>query len=323
MRRDTALTWPISPMRAVAGPLPDASTGWSYEIKWDGMRALAWLDGATLRWQSANGRDVTVAFPDLDGIAGAVAPRGVVLDGEIVAFDERGVPSFGCLQSRLGIADAGEAARRASRQPVVYLVFDVLAVAGVASVELSYDDRRRLLAGLVEDGPAWKVPPAHDDGAALLELVRQRDLEGIVAKRRDSRYQMGKRSPAWRKVKLRRRQEFVVGGWSVGEGRRTGLPGALLVGYHRRGRLIYAGRVGTGFTDNELERLAGEMAERSSSVCPFDPAPSGSQASGARWVRPELVVEVEFAEWTGDGRLRHPSYLGQRYDVDAAEVRAE
>ena len=191
-------------------------------------------------------------------------------------------------------------------------------------------ERRALLEQLLDAAPSWRLSPLHDDGGALYDAAVERGLEGVVAKRTDSTYEPGKRTRSWLKVKVRRRQEMVIGGWLPGEGGRAGRIGALLVGYHDApgdgGPLRYAGRVGTGFTEAELQRLGGVARPRSpSSECPFDPPPPRPDlARGATWVRPELVAELAFAEWTGDDRLRHPSYLGLRTDKSAADVtRAE
>lgn len=314
----------LVPMKATTGDLPTGE-GWVYEVKWDGMRALAFVDGSPLRIQSANERDVTVSWPELAGLPDALPATTALLDGELIATDGDGQPSFGRLQHRMHVTNRAEALRRAAEVPVIYMVFDLLHLDGHDLTALPLADRRRLLDQLLESGPAWRLSPIHDDGAALLAAAIERGLEGVVAKRLDSPYEPGKRSRAWRKVKVRRRQEMVVGGWLPGEGVRTGRIGALLVGFHERagdGRpLRYAGRVGTGFTETELARLASLLAPLASDDCPFDPPPPRNDlARGATWVRPELVAELAFAEWTGENRLRHPSYLGLRTDKPAADV---
>jgi bifunctional non-homologous end joining protein LigD len=311
-------------MKATAGDLP-TEAGWIYEVKWDGMRALAFIDGVSLRIQSANERDVTVSWPELAGLPGALPATTVLLDGELVATDGDGRPSFGRLQQRMHIANPAEALRRAAEVPVSYIVFDVLHLDGNDLTALPLADRRRLLDQLLDPGPAWRSSPVHDDGAALLTAADERGLEGVVAKRLDSTYEPGKRTRAWRKVKVRRRQEMVVGGWLPGEGNRAGRIGALLVGYHDRagdgGPLRYAGRVGTGFTEAELARLSAALGPLETDACPFDPPPPRPDiARGPTWVRPDLVAELAFAEWTGDDRLRHPSYLGLRTDKSATDV---
>jgi bifunctional non-homologous end joining protein LigD len=311
-------------MKATAGDLP-TEDGWCFEVKWDGMRALAFVDGSSLRVQSANERDVTASWPELAGLPAALPATTALLDGELVATDDEGRPSFGRLQQRMHIASAAEAARRAQDVPVTYVVFDVLHLDGHDLTGLPLRDRRRLLDQLLEPGPGWRTSPIHDDGPALLAAADERGLEGVVAKRLDSAYEPGKRTRLWRKVKVRRRQEMVVGGWVPGEGSRGGRIGALLVGYHDRagdgGPLRFAGRVGTGFTEVELGRLADRMAPLVTDECPFDPPlPRAELLRGPTWVRPELVAELAFAEWTGEGRLRHPSYLGLRDDKAAGEV---
>jgi bifunctional non-homologous end joining protein LigD len=311
-------------MKASAGDLPTGD-GWSYEVKWDGMRALTFVEDGRLRVQSANERDVTVSWPELAGLPEALPVASVLLDGELVATDEEGRPSFGRLQQRMHIAMAAEAARRANEVPVTYVVFDVLHLDGHDVTTLPLSDRRRLLEQVVEPAPRWRPSPVHDDGELLLEVADAQGLEGVVAKRDDSIYVPGARVRTWLKVKVRRHQEVVVGGWIPGEGNREGRLGALLVGVHDApgdgSPLRYAGRVGTGFTGAELERLAGKMAPLETGDCPFDPPPPRSDIRrGATWVRPELVAEVAYGEWTSDHRLRHPSDLGLRFDKDADQV---
>jgi bifunctional non-homologous end joining protein LigD len=311
-------------MKATAGPLPTGE-GWTFEIKWDGMRAVTFIDGGTLRAQSVNLRDVTASWPELEGLPAALPAETAILDGELVATDDDGNPSFSRLQQRMHLADPFEARRRSAAVPVTYVVFDLLHLDGHDLTALPLSDRRRLLEQLLEPGPSWRLSPLHDDGEALVAAADQRGLEGVVAKRLDSTYDPGRRTRTWLKVKTRRRQEMVVGGWLAGEGGRSGRIGALLVGYHDAagdgGPLRYAGRVGTGFTEAELERLAGLFAPLTTDECPFEPPPPRPDlAKGATWLRPELVAELAFAEWTGDGKLRHPSYLGLRDDKAAVDV---
>jgi bifunctional non-homologous end joining protein LigD len=314
----------LVPMKATSGDLP-LGDAWTYEVKWDGMRALVFVDGDDLRVQSYNLRDVTVSWPELAGLPAALHATTAILDGELVATDEHGVPSFGRLQQRMHVANAAEARRRSADVPVSYVVFDLLHLDGHDVTGLPLRDRRKLLESVLEPGPVWRTSPMHDDGEALRDAAEERGLEGVVAKRLDSPYEPGKRTRTWLKVKVRRRQEMVVGGWLAGEGNRSGRIGALLVGYHDApgdgGPLRYAGRVGTGFSEAELARLAGILAPLAVDECPFDPRPpKGDLVRGATWVRPELVAELEFGEWTNDGRLRHPSYLGLRDDKSAADV---
>jgi bifunctional non-homologous end joining protein LigD len=275
--------------------------------------------------QSANERDVTASWPELVGLPDALPVTTALLDGELVATDDAGRPDFGRLQQRMHIANRAEASRRAVAVPVTYVVFDLLHLDGHDLTGVPLVDRHRLLEQVLDPGPSWRTSPLHDDGAALLAAAHERGLEGVIAKRLDSAYEPGKRTRAWLKVKVRRRQEMVVGGWVPGEGTRGGHIGALLVGYHDRagdgGPLRFAGRVGTGFTQAELARLAALTAPLVTDECPFDPPlPRAELLRGPTWLRPELVAELAFAEWTGDGRLRHPSYLGLRDDKAAADV---
>jgi bifunctional non-homologous end joining protein LigD len=320
-------------MKAVSGGLPTNDEGWAYEIKWDGMRVMSGVDGQAaaepLRAVSGNGIDVAARFPELEGFAAHLAGHTAVFDGEVVAFDDAGRTDFARLQHRMHVAGRWEAERRAVITPVAYVVFDLLHLDGHDTTPLTYRDRRRLLADLVDPGPAWQVPAHHEsDGAALLDAVTDQRLEGIVGKRLDSRYEPGRRSPSWRKVKVRRRQEMVVGGWTRGEGGRSGRLGALLVGCHdpavpgagEPDRLVFAGAVGSGFTGAELDRLHARMAPAATERCPFVTPVPAPVARLAQWLTPTMVVEVAFAEWTPEGRLRHPSYLGERIDRDPATV---
>ena len=304
----------LVPMKATSGDLP-LGDGWTYEVKWDGMRALCFVDGDHLRVQSYNERDVTVSWPELAGLPAAVPATTALFDGELVRADARGRTSFEGLKAALSAGRTGDLA---------YVVFDLLHLDGNDLMGLPLRDRRRLLDQVLEPGPRWRCSPLHDDGPALLEAATDAGLEGVVAKRLESTYEPGKRTRTWLKVKVRRRQEMVVGGWLPGEGNRSGRIGALLVGYHDvpgDGPLTFAGRVGTGFKDVELTRLGGLFEDLATDECPFDPPPPRAEIRrGPRWLRPELIAELEYGEWTGDGRLRHPSYLGLRDDKAASEV---
>jgi bifunctional non-homologous end joining protein LigD len=311
----------LRPMKAVTSPLPADEAGWAFEIKWDGVRVLSGIESGTVRLRSSNGNDITGRYPELQSLAEALDGHTVVLDGEVVAFDEDGRPSFGLLQQRMHLANAKEVRVRAETVPITYVVFDLLHLDGNDVMPLPYLDRRRLLAELVPDDGCWTVP-AHriGEGQDLLDAVRARGLEGVVGKKVDSPYLAGKRSSSWIKVKARLRQEFVIGGWQPGEKGRAGQLGSLLLGVYENDVLRYCGKVGTGFTMRELARLGEILAPLEVDSCPFDPPPPAPIARVARWVRPELVAEVEFGEWTSEGILRHPSYLGLRDDKAARDV---
>ena len=310
----------VKPMLARPGDLPRDDAGWAYEIKWDGVRAIAYAQPGEISFESRNLRDVTPSYPELRALARATASRTAVLDGEIVAFDEAGRPSFSRLQERMHVQSDSAARRRAQTTPVVYMIFDLLYLDGRSCLDLTYERRRELLEGLELSGPAWQTPAAHrGDGKALLAATAKQGLEGLVAKRLDSTYEPGRRTGAWLKVKNTRRQELVIGGWTPGEGRRTKRVGALLTGYHEpEGRLVYAGRVGTGFSERTLEELRERLGDLERPDSPF--APSPQLPRNARFVEPHLVAEVEFTEWTPDGQLRHPSFQGLREDRDPLEV---
>ena len=309
----------VAPMLAQLSTLPAEESGWAYEVKWDGVRALARSQPGRLRLLTRNRNDVTPAYPELRVLNRALSSHSAIVDGEIVAFDERGRPSFEALQSRIHLR--GEAAVRRAMQanPVAYVAFDLLWLDGHPLVALPYEQRRELLFELQLAGERVLVPEHHlGDGEALLTATREQGLEGIVAKRLDSPYLPGQRARTWLKVKNAQRQELVIGGWTEGKGGRSGSLGALHLGVHDDdGELRYSGRVGSGFDGAELERLAKLLAPLERAGSPF----AGRQPpKGAHFVDPELVAEVEFSEWTKQGMLRQPVYHGLRDDKPAAEV---
>ena len=308
----------VAPMLARSGELPPEDGRWAYEIKWDGVRAIGYASGGRLRLESRNGNDITPRYPELRDLGRAVGAREAVLDGEIVAFDAEGRPSFQRLQGRMHLTSERQVKRLSVEAPVAYVLFDLLWLDGHSLMGLPYRERREALQQLGLTGPTWQTPSHHvGDGARLAELARAQGLEGVVAKRLDCPYTPGRRSPGWLKVKNVRRASLVIGGWLPGEGGRTGRLGALLVGFHEDGELRYAGRVGTGFNEAELARLGTLLAARDRGTTPF----AGRQPPrGARWVEPDLVCEVDYTEWTQAKTVRHPSYKGLRDDVDAAGI---
>ena len=309
-------------MLATTGDLPRDPSGWGFELKWDGVRVIAHCSATGLRLETRRLRDVTRTYPELRALGGELGQVGAILDGEVVALDEDGRPSFQLIQERMNVADAAVARRRAERVPVAYFVFDLLQLGGVATIGLPYIERRRLLEELGLAGPSWATPPwLPEDGEALLEVARQRRLEGVVAKRLTSTYQPGARTRDWLKIKLVEREEFVIGGWLPGEGGREGQIGSLAVGrYDDTGALRYCGGVGTGFTQSMLRDLEGLLQPIRRADSPF----VGAQPKkGTVFVDPVHVADVEFRERTRDGILRQPSFKGLRPDKDPADVHGE
>jgi bifunctional non-homologous end joining protein LigD len=303
----------LVPMLARAGELPRDEDQWSFEVKWDGVRAIAYIQPGRLRLESRNLNEITDAYPEVRGILRNTGMHEMVLDGEIVAFDENGRPSFERLQRRMHVTSPNAVRRLASSTPVVYAIFDLLYLDGHSLMELPYSERRRRLESLELAGPGWRVPGAHPgEGTRLLEATGAQGLEGIIAKRLDSRYEPGRRTGAWTKVKHTRRQELVNGGWIPGEGRRAERIGALLMGYYQDGAFRYAGRVGTGFTEKTLTDLQKRLQPLRRKTSPFTAGPKLPR--NAVFVEPCVVAEIEFREWTGDGVMRAPSYKGIRED---------
>ncbi|MCC5579372.1 non-homologous end-joining DNA ligase [Microtetraspora sp. AC03309] len=312
-----------APMTAQLGQLPPEAQDelFGYEMKWDGVRALGYVEDGRLRLASRNGLDVTVAYPEIGPLAHAVGDA-VVLDGEIVAFGARGLPSFEALQPRMHQRDPARIRLLARAVPVTYLIFDILHLGDATTIRLPYAERRELLERTVVAGERWDVPPhSAGGGATVFATSRELLLEGVVAKRLSSPYRPGRRSRDWLKIKHFRTQDVVVGGWKPGEGRRAEGIGSLLLGVHDdTGRLVFAGHVGTGFTEAMLAGLAERLAPLARAKSPFDDEVPREHARHARWVEPVLVGEVRYAEWTGDGRLRHPSWRGLRPDRRADDV---
>ena len=304
------VAWGIAPMKAVSGTLPPpGDDAWVYEVKWDGYRTLVFVRDGGLRLQSSNRLDVTGRWPELGTLADAVQATDAVLDGEVVVLGDDGRPSFGRLARGDGAA--------------TFMAFDLLALNGHDTTGLTLTQRRQLLGQVLEPGPHWVLSPQYDDGEALARVTAAEGIEGVMAKRRDGRYLPGKRSPTWRKIKHRLRQELVIGGWSEGDGARAGTFGSLALGVYDGGRLRFAGSVGTGFDTPMLTDLTTRLAALASASCPFDPPPPRVALTRPHWVRPELVAEVAFAEWTDDAIVRHASFQGLRDDKPPIEVRRE
>ncbi len=301
-----------SPMLATTSESLPTGEGWVYEPKWDGFRAIVTVSGGEIALTSRNGNDLTERFREVaQGARLGLRTADAVLDGEICALDGRGRSRFSLLQEGSGT--------------LALVLFDLLELDSEPLLEQPLSERRKRLDDLVQRGSSLFVSPQFDDGQALLAAAREQELEGVVAKRVDSRYRPGRRSADWHKVKLRQTQEVVVVGFTRGQGRRAGGFGALVVAVHEAGGLRWAGNVGTGFGDSEIERLLGLLKPLERTETPLSETPRMSRVrrSDIVWIEPRLVAEVEFAEWTREGRLRAPSYLRLRDDKAASDVRRE
>jgi len=287
---------------------------WIFERKFDGMRCLAFRDGDRVRLLSRNRQPLNGTYPELVDALAAQHTTRFVVDGEVVAFEGRRT-SFARLQGRLGITDP--TVSRASRIRVFYYVFDLLHLDGKSTVDVPLIWRKRLLRSAIDfTGPLRNTPHRIEDGIAAYRRACERGDEGVIAKLADSKYD-GRRSPNWLKFKCVRDQEFVVGGYTSPKGSRIEL-GALLIGYYDDGDLVYAGKVGTGFDEATLRSLHERLSGIERDATPFTRGLVRERE--ARWVRPELVAQIGFTEWTRDGKLRHPRYQGLRTDKEPGDV---
>ena len=320
---------PLSPMLATLGTAEsvradDSPAGWAFEMKWDGIRAIARVEGGAVRLTSRNGNDLTRSFPDIaEAVAHSIdASVDCVLDGEIVALDSRGRPDFGRLQGRMKLTKKAEVERAIDQTRAHYFVFDALERGSESLVSRDYDFRREALEEIVQTDASSLVqcPPAYEgDLDEALAASAELHLEGVVAKKRDSTYRSGKRSPAWVKLKLHKTQEVVVVGWRPGAGRRANTIGSLLLAVPQDGALRYAGRVGTGFSERDLADLQAKFSRMERKTSPAEDVPA-ADARDAHWVTPSDVGEVEFAEWTTTNRLRQPVWRGWRVDKKPDDV---
>jgi len=306
---------PLKPMLAMTGALP-TGPGWAYEFKWDGVRALADLGPDSSRFYARSGVEITAAYPELATLHEQAGE--VLLDGEVVVLTESGQPTFTALAERMHVRDPARAARLAASMPITYVIFDLLRSGGEDLTGWPYQRRRAALDELALGGPRWAVPPAFPDGPATYHAAGEHGLEGVVAKRLDSAYRPGLRSPDWVKVKLEVTADFVVGGWRPGVRR----IGGLLVGVPAPGGgpLIFRGRVGGGIGAATERELLSVLEPLRTDRSPFDGGVPREDARGAIWVRPEIVVEVKYGQRTPDGRLRFPRLRRLRPDRAADEV---
>ncbi|MCW2810689.1 MAG: ligD [Friedmanniella sp.] len=320
-----ALPEPIAPMLATLTTEEafGAEDDWVFEMKWDGVRIVAYRAAGQVRLLSRKGRDETAAYPDVVAALTALElPDPVVLDGEVVVLEPSGRPSFGLLQNRINLTRPADIERAARAYPARLMVFDLLAVGGRSLLRTPYEERRQQLETLIPDGASERVqvPPTFEgDLRAALETSATLDLEGVVAKRRGSVYQPGGRGSTWLKIKPVRTQEVVLAGWRPGNGRREGGLGSLLLGVPGPDGLHYVGRVGSGFTDAMLDDLQKALRRLERKTSPLVDVPS-ADARDAHWVTPSLVGEVAYGEVTGPGRLRHPVWRGLRPDKSPDDV---
>jgi bifunctional non-homologous end joining protein LigD len=308
----------LEPMHAEIGAAPFNHPDWMWEPKLDGYRVIAFLSGKEVKLRSRRGLELAPAFPMLTEELGRQAVTGMILDGEIVAFDAAGKPSFNVLQNRVQLKTARELAAADQSAPVVYYCFDVLYFGGVDLRGVPYRDRRRYLSQCLFPSRGVQLVHASEDGVALNEAALASGFEGVVGKRLDSRYEPGRRTPLWLKIKPTQSADFVVGGFTRGKGSRAAL-GAILVGFWDKGKLRYASHVGSGFDDRTLAQLKKKLEPLQRSGCPFAEKPE--LPNPTTWVEPELVAEVKFHSWTEDGHLRAPVFLRLREDVAPKEVR--
>jgi bifunctional non-homologous end joining protein LigD len=305
-------------MLATRGSHVPAGDGWRHEVKWDGIRLLADVAERARLW-TRNENDATPAWPEVQ----AAAPdRDLLVDGEVIALNDAGLPDFGVLQDRMHVRRASTAERKAVELPATFMVFDLLRLDGRELHRLPLGERRELLEGLVEDGVVagtWQVPATYDDGEMLLDATRQQGLEGVVSKRLSSRYEYAARSPHWLKFPHRRRASYVIGGWRPETGSTQRL-GALLVGEPTARGLVYRGRVGSGIAGARGPELRALLEPLARPGPPFADEVPRIDASGTHWVEPVLVVDVEALGMSTQQRLRQPSYRGLRPDLGPEDL---
>jgi len=309
----------MRPMLARAGTVIPHGPDWTHEIKWDGMRVLADVAGGRLRLSSRNENDVTAGFPELSTLAGPGMPDDLLLDGEVVVL-AAGLPSFAALAERMHVSSDRKARRLAVSRPVTFMAFDLLRLDGVDLTARPLTDRRAALQSIGLAGPHAQVPPTYDDGLDLQTATLEQGLEGVVSKRRSSRYTPGRRSHDWLKFPHRASRSVVIGGWRLETDSASRL-GAVLVGLPTANGLAYLGRVGSGLGGSHAEeRVRSVLRGLHAKSSPFATEVPPIDAQGTQWVRPEVVIEVQSLGLSAQGRLRQPSYRGLRPDLSPDDV---
>jgi len=312
-----AMPTKLAPMLAEIADAPFNKPDWLWEPKLDGYRILAFIDEGGVRLRSRRGLDLSAQFPGLVAELARQEVRGMILDGELVAFDAAGKPSFGALQDRAQLKTEREIAAADAANPVVFYCFDLLYFAGIDLRKAPYGDRRRYLAQCLLPTPRVQLVHVSSDGIALHTAAVAAGFEGVVGKLKESRYEAGRRSASWLKVKPTQSADFVVGGYTQGKGARAPL-GALILGYWEQGKLRYASHVGSGFDDRSLADVRARLKPLARSTSPFAEMPEKN--GPPHWVDPVTVAEVSFHSWTDDDRLRAPVFLRLRDDIDPKAV---
>jgi bifunctional non-homologous end joining protein LigD len=309
--------WAMRPMLATKGTYVPRGDEWVHEVKWDGVRALVDVAEGRVRMSSRNGNDITIAWPELS--TPPLGERDLLVDGEIIALNEHGLPDFRMLQDRMHLRNAQTARRLAASNPATYMVFDLLRLDGEDLTGLTWEERRGRLESLGIDG-GWQVPAVYDDGQMLYDATLAQGLEGVVSKRRTSKYYPDRRTDSWLKLAHRLNASFVVGGWRPQEGSNAGHLAAVLVGEVTADGLLYRGRVGSGIGPKAGAQLGKLLAGRGRADSPFDDEVPKVDAAGTHWVEPFLVVEVDSHATARNQRLRQPSYRGVRADLSPEDL---
>ena len=317
----------IHPMLATSIEQPFDGPEWLFEIKWDGYRAIAFIEGGKVRLVSRNQNELTHRYPELKDLPNVVKARNAILDGEVVALDEEGRPSFSLMQQRTGFRPGGKRGQVDAAVPVLYYAFDLLYLDGYDWRKVALEARKKELASIIIPGDSLRYSDDYaQQGKALFELAREKGLEGIVAKKRECPYQE-RRSSDWRKIKIRHRLECVIGGYTEPEGSRPYFGSIVLGLYDKQNRLIHVGQAGSGFTQKSLAEIWKLLKERETKTKPFYGEVEALRK--VHWITPDLVAEIEYAEWTegasgGSGpKLRAPVFLGLRDDKSPKECLLE